>query len=279
MRWSYHIATLFGIPVRAHISLVIFLGLMVLSGGGIQGLALMIAVFGSVLMHELGHALVARSKGLPIADISLYPFGGMAKMTRAPKTTGDEILVAAAGPVVSIILGLGFWGFSLATSSLQLWTLAKVNLILGGFNLLPALPMDGGRILRAILARKVGYYKATTTAAKTARWIAMGMAIVGAVWSFWLIVIAGFVLIMSMAEEGTARARQFMGDPGYDDASSPYGAPFDPFTSPMRGHSTKVPGSNWEVLDEDRPRPRAGRRVIIDRFGNKIIVDYNDSRG
>ncbi len=277
MRWSYKIATLFGIPVRAHISLVIFLALMALSGGGMQGLVLMIAVFGSVVMHELGHALIARAKGLPIADISLYPFGGMARMLKPPRTTGDEILVAVAGPAVSMVLGFGFWGLSLIGNSMSLWTLAKVNLILGGFNLIPALPMDGGRILRAILARRYGYYKATTLAARTARWIALAMALLGALWSYWMIMIAGFVLLMSIYEETMARARQFMGDPGYDDANFPYGTPFDPFTSPMTGHSSKVPGTDWEVMDEDKPHPKTGRRVIVDRFGNKVIVDWSDS--
>lgn len=264
MRWSYKIVTLFGIPIRVHISLLAFLGFVAVFGGGMRGLIMMIAVFGSVVLHELGHALTARANGLPIGDISLYPFGGMARLLAAPKTTGVEIGVAAAGPVVSLVLGLGFWLMAHMAVNDELWLLAQVNLILGGFNLLPALPMDGGRILRAILARKVGFYRATRTAARLARWIALALAGLGLFFSGWLIVIAAFVVFMSIAEEGMAQMRQYMGDPGYRDAPGPYGPPHDP----LAGHPGKQ-GSDaeWEVLDADDPGPRSARPAASDRKG------------
>ena len=96
MRWSYRIGNLFGFPIRVHISLLIFLGFVLFAGGGGYGLILMLAVFASVVLHELGHSLVARGLGVSIVDISLYPFGGMARMATAPKTSNDEIKVAAA---------------------------------------------------------------------------------------------------------------------------------------------------------------------------------------
>jgi Zn-dependent protease len=264
MRWSYKIVTLFGIPVRVHISLLVFLGFVAVFGGGMRGLIMMIAVFGSVVLHELGHALTARANGLPIGDISLYPFGGMARLLAAPKTTGVEIGVAAAGPVVSLILGLGFWFMAHTTANEELWLMAQVNLILGGFNLLPALPMDGGRILRAILARKLGFYRATRIAAQLARWIAMVMAGVGLYISGWLIVIAAFLIFMSIAEEGMAQMRQYMGDPGYQDAPGPYGPPHDPLpgNSGDQGSDTE-----WEVLDDDAPGPRSARPTGSNRQG------------
>ncbi len=272
MRWSYKITTIFGIPVRVHISLLVFLGLVALFGGGVYGLILMSAVFGSVVVHELGHALVARSKGLPIADISLYPFGGMARMMAAPRTTKDEILVAAAGPVVSFILGLVFWAMAVATNSAELWLLSQVNLLLGGFNLLPALPMDGGRIFRAVVARRVGFYRATRAAVRLARWIALAMLVAGFIYSTWLVVIALFLLFASTSEEVMARARQYMGDPGYHDAPGTHGLPYDPVDH-QKPH-TRVPGTDWEVLVDDHPRPRPGRRVYTDRNGNRVVIEW-----
>jgi Zn-dependent protease len=261
MRWSYKIATLFGIPIRVHISLVLFLGLMAAIGDGLAGLVLMTAVFGSVVLHELGHALVARAKGLPIADISLYPFGGMARLMAAPRTTSDEIQVAVAGPLVSIVLGLGFWGLAAASGSNAIWLLAEVNLLLGAFNLLPALPMDGGRIFRALLARKQGYYRATRLSARLARWLALGLAVAGVFLSGWLIVMAVFLMFMSTAEEGLAQARQYMGDPGYQDAPGPHGP-------------SQAAGSDWEVLDPEDSGPRTRRRVVTDRFGHRVIIEW-----
>ncbi len=218
MRWSYKLGTIFGFPIRVHVSLLIFMGFILMSGSGLFGLILMIAVFASVVLHELGHAVVARRFGLPIIDISLYPFGGMARMGAPPKTTRDEILMAAAGPAVSLAIALVFAVFGYLTGEYTILLLAEINLMLGLFNLVPALPMDGGRIFRAYLAKKRGFFKATTIAARLARWIAAMMAIAGVLYSGWLLILAAFLLFTSMAEEGAARARYFMGDPGYQDA-------------------------------------------------------------
>lgn len=274
MRWSYRIGRLFGFPIRVHVSLLIFLGFVLLTGGGLRGLVLMVAVFASVVLHELGHALVARSRGLPIVDISLYPFGGMARMAAPPRTTRDEILMAAAGPAVSLGLGLLLGALSWLTRNPTAWLLAQINLLLGAFNLLPALPMDGGRVLRAILARKRGFYRATAMAARVSRWLALGMFIAGVTVSWWFIVLAAFLLFTSLAEEAAARARQFMGDPGYNDA--PAGARPNPFSRFAESAGFRVPGSDWEVLDEDEsgPREHTGRRVYRDRNGNHIVVEW-----
>jgi len=276
MRWSYKIAAPFGIPVRVHLSLLVFLGMVAVFWGGLNGLVLMVAVFGSVILHELGHALVARAKGLPIGDISLYPFGGMARLLASPQTTGVEIGVAVAGPLVSLVLGLGFWGLAALSGSSALWLMAQVNLVLGAFNLLPALPMDGGRILRAVLARKVGFYRATRIAARLARWMALAMAAAGVVWSGWLLVIAAFVLVTSLAEEGMAQARQYMGDPGYQDAPGPYGRPFDPFATHVDPGASPVAGTDWEVMDDDAPGPHGSGRVVTDRNGKRVIIEWRE---
>jgi len=281
VRWSYKIGSLFGFPIRLHISLLIFLGFVFASGSGFQGLIIMVAVFGSVVFHELGHALVARSRGMPIVDISLYPFGGMARMAMPPKTSADEIRVALAGPLVSILLSLGFWLAAHLTQLPFLWILAKVNLMLGVFNLLPALPMDGGRVLRAILSRKMGFFRATTICSRLARWLAVGIAVIGLVTTGWLIVLATFLMFMAFAEEGTARARQFMGDPGYQDAPAHSRPTFDPFRRFAKGAGSHIPGSDWEVLDENEPEAQQsgpGKRVYRDRYGNRIVVEWRDGQ-
>jgi Zn-dependent protease len=277
MRWSYYIGSLFGFPIRVHISLLIFLAIVLLTGGGVYGLVLMIAVFASVILHELGHALVARSRGMKIVDISLYPFGGMARMATAPRTTRDEIFMAAAGPAVSLLLAAAFGVPAFFTGNYTLGLLARINLLLGAFNLLPALPMDGGRIFRAFLARKLGFYRATTIAARVARWLALALAVFGLFYSGWFLVLAAFLLFMAFAEEGAARARQYMGDPGYSDTPPQTRPVFDPFRRFAESAGFRVPGSDWEVLDPDQPAPSPGnRRVYEDKNGNRIVVEWRD---
>jgi Zn-dependent protease len=277
MRWSYYIGSLFGFPIRVHISLLIFLVIVLLTGGGVYGLVLMIAVFASVVLHELGHALVARSRGMKIVDISLYPFGGMARMSTPPRTTRDEILMAAAGPAVSLVLAVIIGAVAWPTGIRILWLLAQINLLLGAFNLLPALPMDGGRIFRAYLARKMGFYRATTLAARVARWLALGLAVAGLFYSGWFLVLAAFLMFMAFAEEGAARAREYMGDPGYQDAPQQARPAFDPFRRFAESAGFRVPGSDWEVLDPEEPSPPSGnRRVYRDKHGNRIVIDWRD---
>ncbi len=277
MRWSYYMGSIFGFPIRVHISLLIFLAIVLFTGGGVYGLVVTIAVFISVILHELGHALAARSLGMKIMDISLYPFGGMARMTSAPKTTRDEILMAAAGPAVSLILAVAIGVAAWLTGNYTLWLLAKINLMLGAFNLLPALPMDGGRILRAYLARKMGFYRATTVAARVARWLAMALAVFGVIYSGWFLVLAAFLLFLAFAEEGAARARQYLGDPGYQDAPRHTRPVLDPFRRFAESAGFRVPGTDWEILDPDQPAPPQGtRRVYKDKNGNHIRVEWQD---
>ncbi len=237
MSWSYNIGSLFGFPIRVHISLIVFLAFILFSGGGLVGLALMTAVFASVVLHELGHALTARRLGVRIVDISLYPFGGMARMATNMRSSSDEIEVALMGPGVSLalaaLLGLLAW----LGDSGMLWMLAKINLMLGAFNLLPALPMDGGRVFRAYMARRIGFYRATALSARLARWLAAGLAVVGLFTSGWLIVLAALLLFMSLTEQVAARAREYMGDPGYDDLAA---------------------------------------RTYYDRFGRRVVIEWHD---
>jgi Zn-dependent protease len=248
MRWSFRIGSILGFPIRVHISLVLFMGIVFIWGGGWFGLIVTVAIFASVIVHELGHALVARLAGLPIGDISLYPFGGMARMLMPPRTSAEEIRMASAGPIVSLALGGVFLALGWLSDQATAWVLAEINLMLGAFNLIPALPMDGGRILRAYLARKMGFYRATSVAARLARYLALAIAVIGAFYSGWLLVLAFFMMFMASAEEVAARSRQFMGDPGYQDVAPQQGIPWNSSAPLTKETGPRITRTDWEII-------------------------------
>ncbi len=214
--WSIPLGRVLGFPVDVHVSLLILLGLMLALGGdgfGLAGLILAALTFASVLLHELGHSVVARGLGVPILGISLFPFGGMAKMAGMPRGPRDEIAIAIAGPIVSLVLAAGFY----VTAGLfpvgggaaaALGYLARINGMLGLFNLLPALPMDGGRVFRAWLALKRPFLQATLTATRLSRFIAWGMIVTALFTNIWLALIGTFVLFAASREEWMARSGQ-----------------------------------------------------------------------
>jgi Zn-dependent protease len=246
---SFRLGTLAGFPIRVNLSFLLMLAVVLLWMGGLQGLAVVLLAAGSVLLHELGHALMARHLGVPVAGIELHFFGGAAQMADLPRRPGDEIAVAAAGPAVSFALaGLGH--ALAAVTGLQVLTLfGWVNLALALFNLLPAFPSDGGRILRAWLARRHGLVGATEIAVKVGRVVCVGLAVVGLFWSLQLVLIAVVLWMMGGAERLVARTR---GDQGAWRAENRPG--------------TRPPISDVEYF----PPPRAGRvgppRVVFWRL-------------
>ncbi len=147
--------------------------------GMISGIVSLALLAVSVLTHELGHAIVARRLGMRIAEIELHLFGGAAKMLSTPRRPYDEMLIAVAGPLVSLTLAALFGvPVLLGLNPLGLFgPLALLNLMLGTFNLIPALPTDGGRILRAALTLKYGQLKATQIAVRVARVATIGVAV------------------------------------------------------------------------------------------------------
>lgn len=185
---SFKIGNVFGIPVRIHATFLLLLAFVALSvADPVEAVAWIAVGFGCVLLHELGHSLVARAFGLHVEDITLWPLGGMARMSQIPESTRIEALIAIAGPAVNFLLaggGLLALTFALAaglaSEDVQHYLLLFVgaNLLQGGFNLLPAFPMDGGRLLRALLGRKGDWVRATEIAVRVGRWIA-GLMFVG----------------------------------------------------------------------------------------------------
>jgi Zn-dependent protease/CBS domain-containing protein len=173
--------------------------------------AFVVLLYLSVLVHELSHSVVARGFGLPVRRILLYPLGGFSEIEREPQTPGREFLVSAAGPVLSLLLAAGGWGLAHVVTAgtiggTLIFQLVWANLIVGGFNLLPGLPLDGGRMLRAVIWKVTGRPATSTIAAAWAgRVLALGLfALVLAppvesriggdlVSAVWLAVIAAFM--------------------------------------------------------------------------------------
>lgn len=227
MRWTIGLGTLFGIPIRVHLSFLALLGYFLFAGFSVLGLlgaiwagCLLVSLFALVVMHELAHALVARRLGVGVRDILLLPIGGVARLERMPRSPGDEILIALAGPLsnfaLAILLAPLVWLVHHQASQGSLswqgvWVYVRqiflLNLALGTFNLAPAFPMDGGRVLRALLARKLGYFRATLIAAKVGRVLALSVMLGGLVFGhYWLACVALFVLLAGHREETITRA-------------------------------------------------------------------------
>ena len=202
MRWSWRIGRVAGISISVHVTfLLVLLWIVVeeyaLGVRAMAGSALyMVALFTIVVMHELGHALTARRFGVVTRDIILLPIGGVARLERMPRNPRQELLVAVAGPAVNIALALALLAIVRLTGPLPaatlydfdpllsargfVYQLVFVNVVLALFNMLPAFPMDGGRVLRALLAMRMSSYaRATGIAARIGRVLALALAAAG----------------------------------------------------------------------------------------------------
>ena len=176
-------------------------------------------LFGCVLLHELGHALMAKSFGIGTSDITLLPIGGVARLERIPNEPKQELLIAIAGPLVNVVIAyllISYLGHRAAMSDFgdlnkprvaMLSKLASVNIGLVLFNLIPAFPMDGGRILRSTLAMRMNYLRATEIAARIGQALAVVFGIIGFFYNTFLIFIAFFVYMGAQQEVAMARAR------------------------------------------------------------------------
>ncbi len=214
MKWSFRIAKLAGINVYVHwtfILLMVWIGLGNLIDGGrdvaLRDLGLIIMIFSFIVLHEMGHALTARRFGIQTRDITLLPIGGVARLERMPEDPREEFLVAIAGPAVNFVIAtfaaaivVLFRGWD-ELSRIELFgadvlmTAFYINLGMGTFNLLPAFPMDGGRILRAFLVPRMGYVAATEMAASVGQFLAIMLGLLGFFTHGMLIFVALFVYL------------------------------------------------------------------------------------
>lgn len=231
MSWSLKLGTIAGIRVQVHFTFLLFLGWIIVSGliaGKSQQVVLanaafMLALFGCVVLHEFGHALTAKRYGILTKDITLLPIGGVARLERMPDDPRQELWVALAGPAVNVVLAAGLWtwlsitrgGFNLAAIDVANSTFAErlliVNISLVIFNLLPAFPMDGGRVVRAILATRMDYTRATQIAANLGQGMALLFGILGFFGNPMLIFIALFVWIGAGQEASMVLMKSALG--------------------------------------------------------------------
>jgi Zn-dependent protease/predicted transcriptional regulator len=226
-RWSWRLGEVAGIAIHVHATFALLLAWVAFSplvrGQGLQaassGLLLVLSIFTCVVLHELSHALVARRFGIGTREITLLPIGGVARLERMPEKPREELLVALAGPAMSLVIaGVLFLVLVLldgptALTSLQVFggpfvtKLMWINVLLAGFNLLPAFPMDGGRVLRAALAMRMGPGRATEVAARIGQAMALLLGVVGVFVNPFLVVIALFVWMGAKGEVSLAQMK------------------------------------------------------------------------
>ncbi len=235
MKASFQIGKLIGIPIKVHFSFIIILALFAWAfaaesfsifgftigfGGlplslGVQfflGGIITVLLFVCVLLHELGHSYVTQRFGYKINGITLFIFGGVSQTEEIPRDPKQEMRIAIVGPAVSVLIGsvlyllYSFFNqfsgpVSLQVMSISLGTLAFYNLLLAGFNLIPAFPIDGGRVLRAGLATRMDYSKATKLASSFGKGVAIFMAVFGIFYNLWLTFIAIFIYFGASQEQ------------------------------------------------------------------------------
>lgn len=243
---SWRIGKLLGFPIEINLSFLILLGLVFVAYGGLAGVLVVGLAFGSVLLHELGHAVVARKLHVNVSGIELGFLGGAAKMTNLPRTANTELMIAAAGPAVSLVLGGAGLGLGALLGSQFISLIGWINLVIAGFNLIPALPMDGGRILRAALSKRMSFVRATDVAVTVARVVAVGFVIWGLSGAYQLLILAPFLWFMGTREKMIARMMA--------DERAGYGREVEVMD---RGWGTQVPARRFTLAHHN------GRIVIV----------------
>ncbi|MBK9179003.1 MAG: site-2 protease family protein [Acidimicrobiales bacterium] len=287
MRESVRLGRVFGIPVGVHWSLLVVFGLLWLGLAAgelpaahpgepaalywLAGLVAVVAFFAGLLAHELAHAVVARREGLPVEGITLWLLGGVSRLGGEPATPAIELRVAVVGPATSIGLAAAggvLWLLLSAVEAPGLVTvlvawLATINLVLGLFNLLPALPLDGGRVLRAILWRRWGDQR-RATAASAGAGIATGAVLIGLgllgvaagvlVGGVWFVLLGWFLLDAARAEVSGVDVRRRLAGVRVGDVMSPHPVAVPAWVTVdelVRHHVAEHPWSTYPVRDAD----------------------------
>ncbi len=231
MKWSWKVGTFAGIGVFVHATFLLIIGWVGLSywqqtrtlDGTLEGVLFTLILFGCVVLHEFGHALTARRYGVKTRDITLYPIGGVARLERMPDKPIQEFWVALAGPAVNVVIAALLFGWLVISGTLAPLTslsmtsgpfierLMLVNVSLVLFNLIPAFPMDGGRVLRSLLAMRLEYTRATQIAAAIGQGMALLFGFVGLLSNPFLVFIAFFVWIGAAQETSMVQMKTALG--------------------------------------------------------------------
>ncbi len=259
---GFIIARPYGIPLRLHWTLIVFLPFIALrmaAGMGISsalwGWVAAFGLFASVALHELGHSLVARGRGYPVRDIVLTPIGGVAFLASAPRRPNDELVIAIAGPLVSLALAVLCWLVAAPllhspalNLALTIEFLGYINMGLVLFNMLPCFPMDGGRVFRAWQAKKHGRLEATRRAVTLGKFFAALFVVLGLFNNLFLVVIAFVVWQAAAAEYRVVQMQERL----------PPRNPFEGFVDPLsifRNGPPPVPRQHEAIDVEVGPPP------------------------
>lgn len=231
MKWQWKLGRFLGIDVYVHATFLLLIGWVGYSywlarrdwADVLNGILFILALFLCVILHEYGHALTARKYGIRTRDITLYPIGGVARLERLPEKPIEELWVALMGPAVNVVISAGLYAILFFTGGLVpltemtitsgsfLMRLMMVNVSLVVFNLIPAFPMDGGRVLRALLALRLEYVRATQIAATIGQGLAFLFGLIGLFGNPFLLFIAFFVWIGASQEAGMVQMKNSIG--------------------------------------------------------------------
>lgn len=251
---------------------------------GLMAVLFVLSIFGCVLLHEFGHAGAAAVFGIPTHDITLLPFGGVARLARMPSKPYQELIIALAGPAVNVVIAIGLF-FLLAIGVVigdrvpllagadLISQLLVVNIVLVLFNLLPAFPMDGGRVLRSLISMRTNHLRATEIAARIGRWMAIGFGVYGIVqFNFGLLLVAGFVYFAGTMELLAARAQAAQGQAQpsswgtYRATWPPHGQASQASQTAWSAHAAQGPAAvdpfNPPHAERPQPRPPASVDVV-----------------
>jgi len=303
MKWSYQIASAFGIPIKLHLTFLLLLAFLTVrlnpqpQGGfsiHLGNAILVVLLFGCVLLHELSHSLTAMKNGVRVRSITLLPIGGVAQMATMPEEPAQEVKIALAGPLASYCLAAavfvvsGFLGqagsvLAFPASAFESGMLSRLfwaNIMLGTLNLLPAFPMDGGRVLRGILAKRIGMVAATRWAVGFGQAFAIALYFLGAL--YWhqlgfLILLAVFVYIGARNEEEEVEFRSEIADATAAEAML---VKFDSLAPRMTvGESLEVlrhsSQEEFPVLDGDKLVGMISKNDVISALGeadSQVII-------
>jgi len=227
MKWQWKFGTFAGIDVYIHATFLLLIGWVGYSHWlehqswleVLKGVGFILTLFLCVILHEYGHALTARKYGIKTRDITIYPIGGVARLERMPEKPIEELWVALMGPAVNVVIAAGLFAYLFLTGSLVPLTnltvasgsfierIMLINITLVLFNLIPAFPMDGGRVLRALLAMRMDYVRATQIAANVGQGMAFLFGFVGLFTNPFLLFIAFFVYIGASQEASAVQMK------------------------------------------------------------------------
>jgi Zn-dependent protease/CBS domain-containing protein len=275
MSWSLKIGKLFGIDLKVHLTFFLILVWGAFNyggnGGALYGIVVVLALFTLVILHELGHSLAAMRYGIPVKDITLLPIGGVARLERMPEKPMQELVVALAGPAVNVILAAFLLPIVTTLTAVQgvpfsmrlfaepgvlglLTFLLLANVTLVAFNMIPAFPLDGGRVFRASIGFFTDHHKATVIAVNVGRVFALGLGLYGVFnGQIFLALIAFFIFVAGSQEGKAVAARTLLRTVQAREALNTSNVALSPEATVGQVASMMIshPQPNFAVLDPD----------------------------